>query len=82
MPTFAEIEMPIPQPPNLKGLPISEAISKMKGLEQTMTYEEFQTYKREQMKPFRTRNLALAGALWAGVIGVCKSDIFNLKHHQ
>ena len=50
----------------------SEALEKIKELESTMSYEQLKEYKRIQMRPFRTRNLVLAGALWAGVIAVCK----------
>ena len=58
--------------PKTQGLPIADAIEKLKEFESSMTYEQLQEYKRAHLRPFRTKNLVLAGAIWAGVIAVCK----------
>ena len=59
-------------PPDIKGLPVSEAMAKLKKFEEQLSYEQLQEYKRTQLRPHRTRNLLLAGAIWTGVLAVCK----------
>lgn len=58
--------------PNTQELPVTEAMQKLKQFESTMTYEQLQDYKRTQLRPYRARNMLLAGAIWTGVIAVCK----------
>jgi hypothetical protein len=37
-----------------------------------MSYEELRQFKLQQLRPTRTRNLALAGVIWTGIVAICK----------
>lgn len=55
---------------------VEEQLAKLRKLESEMSYEELRQFKLQQLKPTRTRNLMLAGAIWAGILGVCKSSFY------
>jgi hypothetical protein len=51
---------------------VEEQLAKLRKLESEMSYEELRQFKLQQLRPTRTRNLALAGLIWTGILAVCK----------
>jgi lambda repressor-like predicted transcriptional regulator len=71
--------MSFPTPPNTQGMPLIKAVEEMRKFEANLSPTELRDFKRHLMKPYRKKNMLLAGAMFTAVASIYAFSMYKTK---